>query len=305
MYYEERKPRKHRRRRLGCLFRLIVLILIAAVIGTVFSAGYTLLVEDGWLHVLLLGVDYDENGTSRSDTIIIASISPLGDIRLTSIMRDTWVEIPGHGSNKINAAYRFGGPELAMQTVNRAFGTNIRYYMTISLRGLAVLIDDLGGIDMDVTKAEMAEVNSTLAASRRLLAKSGVDTADLTEYGNNVHLTGAQALSFSRIRSIGNDYERTLRQRNVLGAMLNRARACRNPLCLISLIRHTQQYTRTNINWPHTLAQAAIALVHGSQIKQKRLPIDGTFEDGKFNGTWCIMADLDKNRELLYQFLNE
>jgi len=306
MYYEERRPQRRRRRSRyegpGLIGRLLRLLIAAAVIAAIGAAGWTAVVDGGWTDILLLGVDHDAEGTSRADTLIVASIGPLGQVRLTSILRDTWVEIPGHGENKINAAYRFGGPELAMETVNRAFGLDIEYYAVVSLRTFPLLIDALGGVTLDVSEAEMREVNANLAATRAVLAKSGVDTADLTVWGENVHLTGAQALSFARIRSIGSDYERTSRQRRVLGAMLVQARSVRDPRMLIDFAQKTGDIVRTNVVWPHIGALGVFALIH-NDIEQLRLPADGTFESGTYSGTWSIRPDLAANRAILAEFL--
>ena len=306
MYYEERRPQKRRRRSRyegpGVFGRLLRFLIAVIVVWAIAAAGCTVVLDRGWTDVLLLGVDYDSEGTSRSDTMIVASIGPLGQERLTSILRDTWVEIPGHNPNKINAAYRFGGPELAMETVNQAFGLDIEQYAVISLRTFPMLIDALGGVELDVSEAEMAEVNSNLAATRKVLSKSGVDTADLTVWGEQVHLTGAQALSFARIRSIGSDYERTLRQRRVLQAMLTKARSVKNPLVLVDFFQTALEVTETNVFWPQMAALGVFALVH-NDVGQMRLPADGTFESGVFDGTWSIRPDLQANRSLLDDFL--
>lgn len=306
MYYEERRPRRRRRRSRyegpGFFGRLLRLLISLILIGAIAASGWTVVMDGGWTDILLLGVDHDAEGTSRSDTIIVASVGPLGQVRLTSILRDTWVDIPGHGQNKINAAYRFGGPELTMETVNSAFGLDIEYYAVISLRTFPMLIDALGGVNLDVTEAEMHEVNANLAATRGVLAKSGVDTADLTMWGNDIHLTGAQALSFARIRSIGSDYERTSRQRRVLSAMLTQARDSKNPLLWIDFARQAMSVVRTNVIWPHAGALGAFALIK-NDVQQLRLPADGTFESGTYSGTWSIRPDLDANRAILADFL--
>jgi len=305
LYYEQRRAPKRRRSRYeGPSFwaRLVRFLIASAVVWAILAAACTLVVDGGWTDILLLGVDHDSEGTSRSDTIIIASVGPLGQVRLTSVLRDTWVDIPGHSPNKINAAYRFGGPELAMETVNQAFGLDIKQYAVISLRTFPMLIDALGGVDIAVSEAEMHEVNANLAATRSILQKSGVDTSELKTWGDSVHLTGAQALSFARIRSIGSDYARTSRQRQVLEAMLVKARSVRNPLVLVKFFRTALEVTQTNVYWPQMAALGVFALIH-NDVQQLRLPADGTFESGTFNGTWCIQPDLPANRAILNEFL--
>lgn len=304
MYYEERRAPRRRSRYEGPGFlgRLLRLLIAVIVIWAVAAAGWTVVVDGGWTEVLLLGVDYDSNGTSRSDTMIIASIGPLGQVRLTSVLRDTWVDIPGHGQNKINAAYRFGGAELAMQTINQAFGTDIHHYAVISVRTFPMLIDALGGVTLDITEDEKTEINKNLDSTRALLRKTGVDTTALQTWGENVHLTGAQALSYARIRSIGSDYERTSRQRKVLEAMLSSARGVRNPLTLVTFFRTALAVTDTNVSWPHMAALGVFALI-ANDVQQLRLPADGTFQSGTYDGVWCIRPDLETNRAILNAFL--
>lgn len=306
MYYEERYRRRRRSRYEGpgLLFRLLRLLIALIVVWAIGAAGWTAVVDGGWTQVLLLGVDHDAGGTSRSDTLIIASIGPIGQVRLASVLRDTWVDIPGHKPGKINAAYRYGGPELAMETVNNALGTHIRHYAVVSFRGFPRLIDALGGVDLNVTEAEMQEVNANLSATQRILRKSQVDTSPLTTYGQGVHLTGAQALSFARIRKIGADYQRTDRQRAVLSAMLTQARKCKNPLRLWDFVREVLSVVDTNVPLPHVGMLSVFALINGD-VEQMRLPVEGAYESGTYEGTWSIRPDIAKNREALARFLRQ
>lgn len=307
MYYEGRAPRRERRTRYdrpSFLARLLRLILVVALIWALLGAGYTALIDGGWTHILLLGVDYDENGTSRSDTMIVASVSPLGAVRLTSLLRDTWVEIPGHGEGKINAAYRYGGAQLAMDTVNQAFDLHITRYATVSFRAFPLLIDALGGVKLPVTQAEMQEINSNLNSTRKFLEKFGTDTSPLSEYGDEVRLTGAQAVSYARIRHIGDDYERTARQRRVLSAILDKARHTYNPVALVSFFRTALDITDTNVFWPH-MAYLGVAALIKDDINQLRLPAEGAYESGTYSGVWSIRPDLRANREIWNAFLQE
>ena len=108
--------------------------------------------------------------------------------------------------------------------------------------------------------------------------------------------------SFARIRSIGSDYARTSRQRQVLEAMLRQARGVKNPVVLIDFFKTAFAVTETNVFWPQMAALGVFALVH-NDVGQLRLPADGTFEAGTFDGTWCIRPDLAANRLLLDEFL--
>lgn len=244
----------------------------------------------GWTHVLLLGVDPSSEGVSRTDSMMIASISSGGSVKLTSIMRDTLVDIEGHGQHKINAAYAFGGPSLAMDTVNRALGLNIRRYAAIDFAGFVDVIDAMGGIEVSVTREEMQAINR----------KKG---HHLEDYGERTQLDGLQALRYSRIRKIDSDYMRAGRQRRIIQALMDKARAVRNPIELVSLGRAALKAVDTNINVLELTSMGAKVMLSGSGIAQFRVPAEGTYQSGSQGGIWSIRADLERNRALLREFV--
>lgn len=172
--------------------------------------------------IALFGTDSRDTGdmsAGRSDTIIVASINPkFKTIKLISIPRDTYVSIPGHGKDKINHAYAYGGEALTIKTINENFGLNITEYATIDFSGLIHIINKIGGIQMNITKAEMEYINSHVHESYKITGKT---TKQLSTYGN-VTLTGEQALTHSRNRTVGSDFTRAERQREVLEAIMNK-----------------------------------------------------------------------------------
>ena len=154
------------------------------------------------INIALFGLDYEKGDKGRSDTIIIMSIDETHNmLKFTSIMRDSYVKIDGHGKDKINHAYIFGGPQLALQTINDNFNLNITKYITVNFTDLAAIVDKLGGVPIDVTNAEASHIPGL-------------------KKGGTYNLTGGQTLAYSRIRCLdGGDYERTLRQRKVLQSL--------------------------------------------------------------------------------------
>lgn len=265
---------------------------------------------DGWRNILLMGNDsrsLDDNG--RTDTMIIASINQqTGAIKLTSIMRDTLVSIPGKAQkNKINAAHRYGGPNLAMKTVNEAFGMNISEYVVVNLSGFADIIDSIGGIELDVTEAEMRHVNNIMGYYHKDAQQNGLaegrDFSPLEQYGEGIHLTGQQALAYSRIRKLDTDYRRTERQRDVLTAIARKLSG-QSAAGMAATALRLWNNVRTNISFFDTVQLAlkgASAISEG--VEQLRLPVDGTFESGTYDGRWEIHADLDRNARLLREFI--
>ncbi len=301
MFYEARKPRRRRRRK-SCLGRLVKLCLLLAAAYVVITVCTTSTLSGllsgltpdglpgGWRNILLMGSDRVGNGSARTDTLIVASISTSGQVKLTSVMRDTLVELEGHGAQKINAAYTFGGAELAMDTVNRYFGLNIKQYALIDFQGLTRMVDAVGGVRVDVTKAEMQAMNR----------KSG---HKLQEYGSGILLDGTQALRYVRIRKIDSDYARTGRQRALLQALLDRVRQCRNPSQLLAFAQAALDAVETNIALPDLALLAGRVLLNGGEMAQYRVPAEGTYESGTLHGVWSIRPDFEANRRLLRQFI--
>ncbi len=120
------------------------------------------LFQDGILNIALFGVDSREHdNVGRSDSIIIATIDTKHDkIKLTSLMRDSYVEVDGHGKTKLTHAYAYGGPTLALKTINENFGLDIKDYVTVNFDNLAEIIDDLGGVPINIKPYEVKEVNN-------------------------------------------------------------------------------------------------------------------------------------------------
>lgn len=315
-WWEERNPprRGPRRRKHGCLFRLVslgvrlLLVLALAVallygypvglFGTKPSVSASNDLPGGYVNILLLGVDVDANHTQRSDSIIIASVGG-GRVKLTSLLRDTKVSIPGHGEGKLNAAYAYGGPELAMRTINEAYGMNITKYAAVDYFSFPPLIDAVGGIDIPVTEAELAEVNKNITQCWEGFQARGYTITPLQTYGESVHLDGVQALAYARIRKIGYDYARSSRQRTVLNAFLEKAKSQMwNPAVLYSLAECALDGLDTNLSTVELLSLGAKALF-SSGMEQLRLPADGAFtEDGSY-----LVPDWDENIRLLKEFI--
>lgn len=268
--------------------------------------------DSSWRNILLLGQDSRTTGKSeRTDTMVIASINAnTGEIKLTSLMRDMYVEIPERGTQKINTANYYGGPELAMKTVNENFKLNISEYVIVNFVNFPYIIEKLGGVYVDITEAEMEGINELVQDSIKLgkklkLDESALDNSLLDTYGPGTKLTGRQALSYSRLRSIDSDFQRTQRQRRVLEAILDRVKDITNPVELLSLGTDLIQYVDTNINLPSMVGLATTVFTHGiSEMTELRLPVDGTYVGESRDGTWGIYdMDLAANATALHQFI--
>jgi LCP family protein required for cell wall assembly len=271
--------------------------------------------DEKWVNILLLGTDDRAlNINGLTDSMIILSFNAdARQVKMTSIMRDTWVRIHGKGEQRINTANRFGGPALAMRTVNECFGMNISKYVLINMIGLSAMIDELGGVEVDVMAEEQRYVNFYLSEYRDMLVKLPENertdiemAANLQSFGPQTHMTGAQATAFSRIRYIGTDYQRTVRQRMVLLSMAQKVKDA-GISKLPSILPNLLACCTTNITTGEVLDLVInglhVDLEDESSIQQYRIPVDGTYTSGTYDNEWSIRPDFEKNKALLKEFI--
>ena len=181
-------------------------------------------------NIVILGVDSRNNSYSntRSDCIIIASINKkTNDVKLTSVYRDTYVNIDGYGLDKITHAYAYGGPELAMSTLNQNLDLNITEFVTVNFETVETIVDAVGGITLTITDAEAGQI--------------GLSS------GGTYNLDGEEALAYSRIRKIDSDYQRTERMRTVLEAVFDKIKSL-NISALSDLVDTILPLVSTNIS---------------------------------------------------------
>ena len=326
MYYEpyqkKKSPRQPRRRRktLGgwlaelCLRLLaLVLILILLCVGLLYALPVSLFavepedvdlsLTDGLpasrANILLLGLDELRENSRRSDTVMIASVG-YGQLRLASILRDTVVNIPGYGADKLNAAYAHGGPQLVMKTLNQAFGLNLMHYIAVDYAALAGAVDALGGVDVPLSEAELSALNDLIDGARARLAARGYTAPDLVLGGETTHLNGVQALAYARIRKLDSDFGRTARQRRLLAAILKKLRAgLWNPALLSRLYKAVADTLTTDMSAVQLLSLGEKALAAGSP-EQFHLPVEGAYAD---DGSSLTLTNPEMNTYALKKFI--
>lgn len=316
MMYEPRKKKRRRHPIRWALLKFVfTLLLIAALaLGALAGALYiapmsVFLLDPGrelsinsqlpvsHMNVLLLGVDAENNG-QRSDSMMILSVGN-GDMVLTSLMRDMVVDIPGRGSEKLNAAYAHGGADLAMQTVNESLQMNVCKYVQVDYLGLVHAVDALGGINVSITEAERDKINQLVADRQVVLERDGYWIQPLTAYGEDALLNGIQALAYSRIRKLDSDYNRTGRQRQVIEAMWKKLRTGGVSMQLIADMWNVlREDVQTNLTWIELLGIGMKAL-RADGIEMHRLPAEGTYED---DGS-ALHIDASANANVLWQWI--
>ena len=246
---DKKNEKKKYKRKKRILILEIILILIACIVGFgayIFSKLDNIDWDDNsiyqndisdsnmknYTNIAIFGVDSRENDltkNTRSDSIIIASINKRSKkIKIVSIYRDTYVYIPEHGYTKLNHAYAYGGPKLAVETINRNFDMNITDFVTVNFSAVTDAVDALSGITIDITEEELDEVNRYAKDVARINNK---EWSKIKQAGSQT-LTGVQATGYCRVRyTAGGDFTRAERQRKVVEAILDKAKRS-NPVKL-------------------------------------------------------------------------
>ncbi|MDO4740845.1 MAG: LCP family protein, partial [Eubacteriales bacterium] len=204
--------------------------------------------DKGWWNILLLGGDSREDGSyGRTDAIIILSVNPsTNEVKLTSVMRDIYVQMYGAGSNRINAACRLGGPELVMRTINETLGMNLVDYALVNMAAFKDIVDILGGIELNVEEREVASINEQQYYNLRELGLEPV-YEKLETFGEGTKLDGNQALAYVRLRHIDSDMARTGRQRDALVAIAKKLQQEGTITTIASIALTLLSYVETNL----------------------------------------------------------
>lgn len=239
--------------------------------------------------VVLLGIDTEEGNAGRSDAILLASIDRENNqIHLCSVARDSRVEIEGYGQRKLNAAYAYGGGELTVQTLNENFGLQLASYVAVNFSGMADIVDQLGGVDVELSEGELSYLGS---------AGQGLSA------GTSVRLNGKQAVAYSRIRYLDNDDVRTSRQREVLEGLLNQVRDLDEQECLVLMDQLLEQCT-TNLSQAQLTALLAQLTPKDTIIRQYAIPSNRTAaEEQTIDGAWYYVYDTRKAGKEIRSFL--
>ena len=317
-----KKKKKRRKHRKSCAGRIIKTVVITAVVLFLLYSGISVLAIRKIQHeetgqraltaglaeqdaavrnILLIGTDSRDGERGRADTMIVLSFSKHNQtVTMTSLLRDSYVSIPNHGTDKLNAAYAYGGPTLLMDTIVNNYGISIDEYICVNFKAFVHIADALGGVKVTVSDREAAEINVILESEvNRIMGDEPTD--DFLPSGGTFVLNGKQALSYARIRHVGNsDYERTERQRTVLDIMLNKMKHL-SPTAVPGILHNALPELSTNIE-PTDMYLLSLQLPFDLivyDMQKLRLPQDGTFTDATSpDGQMVLAVDFDRNHQI-------
>ncbi len=259
--------------------------------------------EDYVYNFLIFGVE-EIGGAKNTDAMLIGSINKKdGKIKLTSLLRDSYVDIPGYKANKLNSAFSKGGVDLLIETIEKNYKIQIDGYAYVNFESFEKLVDMLGGVTIELGKEEAAYLNKTNYISKKenRNVKPGVNK-----------LNGNQVMGYVRVRKVKTlgganyDYGRVVRQQRVLKAMFDSLMSTKNLFKIIPIGKQALSYVTTD------LSQKQIEILMEAVIENKittletsRIPVDGAFEaPKKYNGIgYPIILDWDKNLIEMYKFI--
>lgn len=301
--------------------RVIFLVLAVFIIYSAFAFGYitktvpinntgqyrndpsAMLYSSDVKNILVIGTDARDNLTrGLSDSIILISLNKKNKkIQMTSFMRDMYTEIDGYDHDKINAAYSYGGAELLRDTIEDSFKIRIDGCMTVDFTAVAYTVDAVGGVQITVSEDEAHAVNDILYSEVNEIMGDEPDSDFLPGAGTYM-MSGKQALSYSRIRYIGDaDFERTQRQRTVVTQILSRMKKI-SPLKFDKNIKKALAHIGSDMSVPemYILSLRVPALLTGYETEQLRIPADGTWwYDETWDGQSIIGVDFDANTQFI------
>lgn len=240
---------------------------------------------DGLVNILLIGQDKREGESrQRSDAMILCSFnSETYKLSMISFLRDLYVQIPGYEDNRLNAAYAYGGFDLLKETLALNFGITVDGCLESDFEGFKKIIDTVGGVDIELTSAEAEIVGNG--------ATEGVCT-----------LNGEQSLTYARIRKIDSDFQRTARQRKIMGAVFEKAKTYTLPE-LAMFFSEILPLMATDMSDDEimTLAMTLASSFSEIEISSYTVPAEGTYKNAMIREMAVLVPDLYEIKKLIFE----
>lgn len=283
------------------MLRILLCLVLAAALALPAMAEDTK--DEAVFDLLLIGTDATtEEETGRSDAMVLLRLdAEAGEIRLISFLRDLYVRIPGHGRNRLNAAWVFGGAELLMDTLEENFSVRADAWAEVDFSRLVKVIDRIGGVEAEVSEAERRQLNGILAHYNRDVGDGEKD--GLLKQTGLVTLTGKQALCYSRIRKIDGDFQRTSRQREVIEGAFRKVTAL-DAWSLMVLAVENLDAVKTDLSAWEIIRLIPLALrARNASFASMTVPMEGAWQDKKVNGMQVLVVDEAAVRTAVRTFL--
>lgn len=314
-----RKRRKRKRRRILVLvIEVIILAALSVVAYGIFKLGslnhLSLNVDnngwtqEGYTNIALFGTDSREGAAEngepvRSDTIIVASLNnETKEVKLVSVYRDTMLEQEGQHYDKANVAYAQGGPEEAVNMLNRNLDLDIEDYVSVNFLAMADVVDALDGVDIELTDEEVVHMNNYCVETSEVTGKSYKRIEP--EVGGTYHLNGVQAVSYARIRyTAGGDFTRTERQRLLIEKVVEKAKDA-GIVKINEIIDAVLPEVSTSLSASEIL-QMAVGVFDYTLGDSKGFPFDSATPESVpgYSGSYVVPVGLENNVIQLHEFL--
>lgn len=259
---------------------------------------------DDVINIAFFGLDRrKKDEPSRSDAIMIISLDKKHKkVKVSSIMRDSYVDIDGHGKTKLNHAYAYGGPELAIKTINSTFKLNIRNFVAVDFYELEKIIDTVGGVEIPVRSDEIKYINIYMQETAKIQGKS---VQEVQKPGLQ-NLNGMQAVAYARIRyTSGGDYERTERQRIVLTAIMNKVKKL-GPTEFPKVVSALLPNVESSFSSTEIMKMGTSAFALGiDNIEQQRFPLDDYCQGKLIDGVYYLLFNEEKTINQIHKYIFE
>lgn len=316
------KKKKKKRRPFGSfMYTLILIVILSFTVYSAFALYYitkispientgqykndesNMLYSSDVKNILVIGTDARDTSTrGLSDSMILMSINKNNKkIQMTSFMRDMYTQIEGYGSEKLNAAYSHGGCELLIDTIEDSFKVRIDGCVTVNFSAVAYIVDAVGGVEISISDSEAEAINTILYSEVNEIMGDNPDS-DFLPGAGKYKLNGKQALSYSRIRYVGDaDFERTQRQRTVVNQILANMKSV-NPITLNKNIKKALPYIGTDLSVSdmYLLSLRLPMLLIGYDIEQYRIPAEDTWwYDETEDGQSILGVDFAANTQII------
>lgn len=303
--------KKNKKRKILIIVMIVLLLILIGVYGSIVWKFYSGIVDtvpadqvdptaenvliaeteqkdDEVVNILLVGTDTrdPDSDMGRSDSMMMVSFNKTEQkTTAVSFLRDSLVEIDGHGKSRLGHTYAYGGVGLTINTINQTYDLDIQNYITINFENLVSVIDEIGGVTVYISEEE-AEYYKTHGMP------------DI--YAGEVTLTGSQALAHARNRTLGSDFERTRRQRSVIYGIYRKIMQEKDPTTILPLINFCMGQVKTNmeVSEIYELAQEVLA-IDDLELQSASLPAEGAYQSINYQGMAVLELDLDANKEYL------